>query len=46
MRDKEKLLISIIIVLLGAVLSYRIGFVDSELKALDDRIDKIIEAKL
>lgn len=42
MSDKEKLLASIIIIILSAVLSYRIAFVDSELKILDDRIDKII----
>ena len=45
MSDKEKLLIGIIIMILGAVLSYRIAYVDSELHILDDRIDKILEAK-
>ena len=45
MKDKEKILISIIIMILGAVLSYRITYIDSELKTLDSRIDKIIEAK-
>ena len=42
MSDKEKLLISVIIALLSAVISYRIAFVDDELKELDNRIDKII----
>jgi len=45
MSDKEKLLISIIVLILSAVISYRIAFVDSELNNLDDRIDKIIEDK-
>ena len=45
MSDKEKLLISIIVLILSAVISYRIAFVDSELSNLDDRIDKIIEDK-
>jgi hypothetical protein len=42
MSDKEKLLIRVIIVLLSAVISYRIAFVDNELNMLDDRIDNII----
>jgi hypothetical protein len=42
MSDKEKLLASIIVIILGAIMSYRIAFVDSELKELDDRIDKIM----
>ena len=41
MNDKEKLLIGIIIMLLGAVLSYRIGFVDNELTMLEERIVKL-----
>ncbi len=41
MSDKEKLLIGIIIMLLGAVLSYRIGFVDNELIMLEERIVKL-----
>lgn len=41
MSDKEKLLIGIIIMLLGAVLSYRIGFIDNELEVLEERINKI-----
>lgn len=41
MSDKEKLLIGVIIVLLGAVLSYRIGFVDNEFKMLEERIVKL-----
>ena len=41
MNDKEKLLIGIIIMLLGAVLSYRIGFVDNELIMLEERIVKL-----
>lgn len=45
MSDKEKLLTSVIIVMLTAVVSYRIAFVDSELKLLGDRIDKILETK-
>ena len=45
MRDKEKLLIGIIIMLLGAVLSYRIAYVDTELSILENRINKIIEDK-
>ena len=42
MTDKEKLLISIIVIILSAIMSYRIAFVDSELKELDNRIDKIM----
>jgi hypothetical protein len=42
MGDKEKILIGIIIVLLSAVLSYRIDYVDSELATLEDRINKIL----
>lgn len=45
MSDKEKLLASIIIVILSAVLSYRIAYVDSELTILEDRINKILETK-
>lgn len=45
MSDKEKLLIGIIVMILSAVLSYRIAFVDSEINKLDDRIDKILEDK-
>lgn len=45
MSDKEKLLTSVIIVMLTAVVSYRITFVDSELKLLSDRIEKILETK-
>lgn len=45
MSDKEKLLIGIIIMLLGAVISYRIAYVDSELTILEDRINKILETK-
>ena len=44
MNDKEKLLISLIIIILGAVISYRIGFVDNELFMLEERIKKV-EAK-
>lgn len=42
LTGKEKLLIRVIIALLSAVISYRIAFVDNELKELDDRIDQII----
>ena len=45
MNDKEKLLASIIILILSAVISYRIAFVDSELSILENRINKIIEDK-
>jgi hypothetical protein len=45
MSNKEKLLARTIIVILSAVISYRIAYVDSELNMLDDRIDKIIEDK-
>lgn len=45
MSDKEKLLIGVIVALLGSVLTYRIAFVDSELRALENRIDKIIEVR-
>jgi len=45
MSEKEKLLIGIIIILLGAVLSYRIDYVDNKLTTLEDRINKIIEVK-
>ena len=41
MSDKEKLLIGIIIMLLGAVLSYRIAFVDNELTKLEERVIKL-----
>lgn len=41
MSDKEKLLIGVIIMLLGAILSYRIGFVDNELLIIEKRINKI-----
>ena len=41
MSDKEKLLIGIIIMLLGAILSYRIGFIDNELLILKERVNKI-----
>ncbi len=41
MSDKEKLLIGIIVMILGAVLSYRIGFVDTELITLEKRIIKL-----
>jgi len=45
MNDKEKLLASIIIIILSAVISYRIAFVDSQLTILEDRINKILETK-
>jgi hypothetical protein len=45
MNYKEKLLLKIIILLLGAVMSYRIAYVDSELAILENRINKLIEAK-
>ena len=45
MSQKEKLLLKIIIMLLGAVISYRIAYVDSELTILENRINKIIEDK-
>jgi hypothetical protein len=45
MSDKEKLLASIIIVILSAVLSYRIAYIDSQLTILEDRINKILETK-
>ena len=45
MKNKETLLLGIIISLLGAIMLYRIAFVDTELRALDDRIDSLIEAK-
>ena len=45
MNDKEKLLVGVIVMLLGAVLSYRIGFVDNELSKLEERIDRIIMKK-
>lgn len=45
MNDKEKLLIGIIIMLLGAVISYRIDYVDTELSILETRINKMIEDK-
>ena len=44
MNDKEKLLIGVIIMLFGAIITYRIGFVDSELTELEDRI-RILETK-
>lgn len=43
MSDKEKLLIGIIVMLLGAVLSYRIAYVDHKFDTIDDRINKIVE---
>lgn len=43
MSDKEKLLASIIILLLSAVLSYRIAYVDHKFDTIDDRINKIVE---
>ena len=46
MSDKEKLLLGVIIMLFGAIISYRIGFVDNELLKLEQRIDKIMETKL
>ena len=45
MTDKEKVLISIIVIILSAIMSYRIAFVDSELKELDNRIDKVMTNK-
>ena len=41
MSDKEKLLIGIIIVILSAVISYRIDFVDDKLSELELRIDQL-----
>ena len=41
MSDKEKLLITIIIAILGAVISYRIEFIDDKLSALELRIDQL-----
>ena len=41
MSDKEKLLIAIIIVILSAVISYRIDFVDDKLSELELRIDQL-----
>lgn len=41
MSDKEKLLITIIIVILGAVISYRIDFVDDKLSELELVIDQL-----
>ena len=43
MSDKEKILIGVIIALLGAVLSYRIAIVDSDMKRLEHRIERIID---
>ena len=44
MSAKEKLLARTIIVILSAVLSYRIDYVDKELTTLEDRI-RILETK-
>ena len=41
MSDKEKLLITIIIVILSAVISYRIDFVDDKLSELELVIDQL-----
>lgn len=41
MSDKEKLLIAIIIVILSAVISYRIDFVDDKLSELELIIDQL-----
>ena len=45
MKDRERLLIGIIVMIIGAVMSYRIAYVDSELTILENRINKIIESK-
>jgi len=41
MSDKEKLLIGIIIMILGAVTSYRIVFIDKEIMILEQRVIKL-----
>ena len=41
MSDKEKLLISIIIIILGAVFSYRIGLVDKVLFKHAEQIEEL-----
>jgi hypothetical protein len=40
-RDKEKLLISIIIVMLGAIFSYRVGLVDKVLFKHSSQIEEL-----
>ena len=42
MNDKEKALISIVLFMFSAVLSYRVANVDNKLDELDKKIDKII----
>ena len=41
MTDKEKILISVIIVILGAVFSYRVGLVDKVLFKHSNQIEEL-----
>ena len=41
MTDKEKILISVIIVILGAVFSYRVGLVDKILFKHSNQIEEL-----
>jgi hypothetical protein len=44
MSNKEKILARTIIVILSAVISYRIAYVDSEFTKLEDRV-RVLETK-